>query len=112
MGIFSRTARSTLIVNVLRAQEASNMDYTKFLLGEYLVTFGWALVGAFSMAVSLGITLRIFDLFTPNLDEIDELKKGNVAVGIVIAALFVSVAIVVAICMGLRPEAVSAIPEL
>jgi len=87
------------------------MDYAKFLMGEYLVTFGWAIVGALSMAVSLGITLRIYDLFTPNLDEVEELKKGNVAVGIVIGALFVSVAIVVAICMGLRPEGAFTLSE-
>lgn len=37
----------------------------------------------------------IFDKLTPKLDVPDELCKGNMAVGVVVAALMVSIALVV-----------------
>jgi uncharacterized membrane protein YjfL (UPF0719 family) len=50
--------------------------------------------------VSLGVVLmfaayRIIDLLTPQVDFAEELRKGNVAVGLFVAAIFISVAIVV-----------------
>jgi uncharacterized membrane protein YjfL (UPF0719 family) len=41
------------------------------------------------------IAYRVIDLLTPQVDFADELRKGNVAVGIFIAAIFLSVAIVI-----------------
>lgn len=76
------------------------------ILKEYLITFGWAIVASISMGVGIGVALKIYDFLTPNLDELEELKKGNMAVGVVIAALFLSVSIVVAVCMGVRPESI------
>ena len=49
---------------------------------------------------ALGVALmwlsyRLFDRLTPQVDFAEELKKGNVAVAIFIAALFVSIALIV-----------------
>jgi uncharacterized membrane protein YjfL (UPF0719 family) len=42
------------------------------------------------------IAYRVIDKMTPEVNFPEELKKGNVAVGIFVAAIFLSVAIVVA----------------
>ena len=38
---------------------------------------------------------RLIDILTPQVDFPDELKKGNVAVAIFIAAIFLSIAIII-----------------
>lgn len=45
--------------------------------------------------VLMWVTYRIFDKLTPEVDFPGELKKGNVAVAIFIAAIFISIAIIV-----------------
>ena len=50
------------------------------------------------MAVALPILLWVFDKFTP-INEWEEVKKGNMAVGIIIAALIVGFAIVMGFCV-------------
>ena len=51
-----------------------------------------------SLAVAMGsvyLGLKLFDRMTENLDEIEELKKGNVAVAILLGAVIFSIANVV-----------------
>lgn len=66
----------------------------------YLITFGWAIVGSVSMAVGLGITIKIFDLVTTKVNEWEEIGKGNIAVAIVIASVILSVGYVVGAAIG------------
>ena len=61
---------------------------------DYLKTFGWGIVGAVTMAVSLWILLRVFTWLTP-VDEWEELKKGNLGIAIIMAAVILGFAIVV-----------------
>lgn len=68
----------------------------EFLL-QYLGTFGWALVGAVSMGIGLAVALKIFTVLTPGIDEMEELKKGNMSVAVVLAAVIISMGIVVAV---------------
>ena len=74
------------------------------LLLEYLKTFGWGVIGAITMAVSLWILLRVFTWLTP-VDEWEELKKGNLGIAIVMAAVIVGFAIVVASMVAPPPIA-------
>lgn len=60
---------------------------------EYLITFGWGITGAITMAVALPILLKVFDLFTP-INEWEEIKKGNLGVALIVAALIIGFAIV------------------
>ena len=62
---------------------------------DYLKTFGWGIVGAITMAVSLWILLRVFTWLTP-VDEWEELKKGNLGIAILMAAVVIGFAIVIA----------------
>ncbi len=56
------------------------------------VNFLYAILGVVLMYASY----RIIDRLTPEVDFPAELKNGNVAVAVFIAALFVSIAIIVA----------------
>ncbi len=71
---------------------------------DYLKAFGWGLVGAITMAVSLWILLRVFTWLTP-VDEWAELKKGNLGIAIVMAAVIVGFALVVASMVAPPPIA-------
>jgi len=60
----------------------------------------WTIIGVNYLYAALGVALmwlsyRLFDRLTPQVDFAEELKKGNVAVAIFIAALFVSIALIV-----------------
>lgn len=61
---------------------------------QYLITFGWALTGAISMALSLSILLKIFSWITP-IDEWKEIERGNMSMAIVLAAVIVGTALVI-----------------
>ena len=45
--------------------------------------------------VLMYVAYRLIDIFTPSVDFQAELKNGNVAVAIFIAALFLSIAIII-----------------
>ena len=60
----------------------------------------WTIIAVNFLYATLGVALmwvayRVFDRLTPDVDFAEELKKGNVAVAIFIAALFLSIAIIV-----------------
>jgi uncharacterized membrane protein YjfL (UPF0719 family) len=60
----------------------------------------WRIIGLNLVYAVIGVVLmfvsyRVFDHLTPQVDFPAELKRGNVAVAIFIAALFVAIAIIV-----------------
>jgi uncharacterized membrane protein YjfL (UPF0719 family) len=55
------------------------------------VNFGYAIFGVILMFLSY----RLIDRLTPQVDFPEELKKGNIAVAIFIAAIFLSIAIII-----------------
>jgi putative membrane protein len=60
----------------------------------------WSIVGLNFLYAMLGVVLmfisyRVLDLLTPKVDFPEELKKGNLAVGLVVAAIFIAIAIVI-----------------
>jgi hypothetical protein len=60
----------------------------------------WTIIGVNYLYAALGVVLmwvayRLFDRLTPQVDFAEELKKGNIAVAIFIAALFISIALIV-----------------
>jgi uncharacterized membrane protein YjfL (UPF0719 family) len=61
----------------------------------------WSVVALNFLYAALGVVLmflayRVIDLLTPEVDFPAELRRGNLAVAIFIAAIFLSVAMVVA----------------
>lgn len=60
----------------------------------------WTIIAVNFIYAILGVALmwlayRVFDRLTPQVEFAEELKKGNLAVAIFIAALFISIAIIV-----------------
>ena len=60
----------------------------------------WPIIALNFVYATLGVALmflsyRLIDWLTPQVDFPAELRKGNIAVGIVIAAIFISIAIIV-----------------
>jgi putative membrane protein len=60
----------------------------------------WNIIGINFLYALLGVVLmflsyKIFDKLSPKINFEDELKKGNIAVSIFIAALFIAIAIII-----------------
>ena len=60
----------------------------------------WSIVGINFLYAGLGVILmymsyRLIDLLTPQVDFPSELKRGNIAVAIFIAALFIAIALII-----------------
>lgn len=70
------------------------------ILNLYLQTFGWAMVGTISMGIALIVTLKIFTFATVKIDEWEEIRKGNIACAVVLAAVIIALAIVVSSIVG------------
>jgi uncharacterized membrane protein YjfL (UPF0719 family) len=62
----------------------------------YLVTFGWAIVGSISMGIGIIIAVKLFEFSTHRVDEWELIKQNNIAMAIILAAVIVSVGIVIA----------------
>ncbi len=60
-----------------------------------VLAIAWTLVAGISFAVVIPIGMRLFSALTPGIDELEELKKGNMAVALVFAAFILSLAAVV-----------------
>ena len=66
------------------------------VFAHYLVTVGWALTGSISMGLGIIIALKMFALSTRNVDEWQLIKEGNMPMAVILAAVVVSLAIVIA----------------
>ena len=60
----------------------------------------WRIIGLNFVYATLGVVLmflsyRLVDRLTPEVDFPSELRKGNVAVAIVIASIFIAIAIII-----------------
>ena len=60
------------------------------------LNFAYAILGVILMYASY----RIIDHLMPQVDLTEELKRGNIAVAIFIAALFLSIAIIIGNALG------------
>jgi len=60
----------------------------------------WTIIGLNILYAIIGVVLmflsyKVFDLLSPKINFEDELKKGNVAVAIFIAAIFIAIALII-----------------
>jgi uncharacterized membrane protein YjfL (UPF0719 family) len=65
------------------------------ILVAYAITFGWAIVGSLSMGIGIIITLKLFDISTHGVDEWELVKQGNIPISIILAAVILSLGLVV-----------------
>jgi uncharacterized membrane protein YjfL (UPF0719 family) len=61
--------------------------------------FCYGIVAALIMSAALGLLVKVWSWITP-IDDWEELKKGNVGVAIVMAAVILAFAIVVGIAIS------------
>jgi uncharacterized membrane protein YjfL (UPF0719 family) len=61
----------------------------------YAVTFGWAIVGSVAMGIGIIIALKLFDFCTPNVDEWELVRQGNIPMAIILAAFIIALGIVI-----------------
>jgi uncharacterized membrane protein YjfL (UPF0719 family) len=61
----------------------------------YAITFGWAIVGSVAMGIGIVIALKLFTFSTKDIDEWALIKAGNIPMSIVLAAVIVSLGLVV-----------------
>ena len=64
------------------------------MLTNSLYMLGYGVVAALIMSLALAICVKVWSWLTP-IDEWEEIKKGNVAAAIVVAAVIIGFAIVV-----------------
>ncbi|HZQ10060.1 MAG TPA: DUF350 domain-containing protein [Anaerolineae bacterium] len=60
----------------------------------------WSIVAAVGFAAAIAIGLFVLNRMTPGLDEWAELRRGNVAVGILWSSFILAVAIVVFVVLN------------
>ncbi len=58
------------------------------------------LIALFFAVLVLFLTMTVFDQMTTDIDEMSELKKGNIAVAVVLSAVFIAVALVAKFAIG------------
>ncbi|MCF6237515.1 MAG: DUF350 domain-containing protein [Candidatus Marinimicrobia bacterium] len=61
----------------------------------YAEGLGWAVVASVGFSVGVAIALKVFDWFSSDIDEWEEIKKGNWAVAMIFVAMIVMIGILV-----------------
>lgn len=61
------------------------------IVQEVARAIGWSFLAALLMGLGTGLGVWFFDKMTPGLDEMEELRKGNIAVAIVVAAVILAI---------------------
>ena len=67
----------------------------KGILLEYLRAVGWSVAAAVGFAFGIGIALKVFDWLSTEIDEWEEIKKGNMGVSLIFISLIVMVGLLV-----------------
>ena len=62
---------------------------------QYLRAVGWSVTAAVGFAFGVGIALKVFDYLSTDIDEWEEIKKGNIGVSLIFISLIVMVGFLV-----------------
>ena len=63
-------------------------------LGQMVRSLGWALVAAVSFAFAMGLAIKVFDWLSSEINEWEEIRKGNLGVALIFVAMILSVGLV------------------
>ncbi len=74
-------------------------DYASIALNMLFAVL-WSLVAALGFAGAIAIGFRVLNVLTPGLNEWEELRKGNMAVGVIWASFIIGVAVVVYVVLN------------
>ncbi len=73
------------------------------IMAELLKACGWAVLSAILMGMGTGLGVKFFDIMTPGIDELEELRKGNMAVAIVVASVILAIGFVMGSVLSVPP---------
>ena len=65
------------------------------LLTQYGRAVGWSITAAVGFAFGIGIALKVFDMLSTDIDEREDIKKGNMGVALIFISLIVMVGLLV-----------------
>ena len=65
------------------------------VLMSYLRAIGWSVVAALGFSLGIGLAIKVFAWMSTDIDEWEEIKKGNTGVALIFIALIFSVAALV-----------------
>lgn len=58
-------------------------------LMNYLRAIGWSIAAAIGFSFGVGLALKVFNWLSKDIDEWEEIKKGNIGVALIIVSLIV-----------------------
>lgn len=61
----------------------------------YAEGLGWAVVASLGFSVGIAIALKVFDWFSSDIDEWEEIKKGNWSVALIFISMIIMIGILV-----------------
>ncbi|MCH7611917.1 MAG: DUF350 domain-containing protein [Candidatus Marinimicrobia bacterium] len=61
----------------------------------YLRAIGWSITAAIGFSFGIGLAIKVFDWLSSDIDEWEEIKKGNMGVALIFVALIVMVGLLV-----------------
>ena len=73
------------------------LDPTRFsgFLSEYARAIGWSVTAAIGFSFGVGLAIKVFDWLSSDIDEWEEIKKGNMGVAYIFVSLIVMVGLLV-----------------
>ncbi len=84
------------LFNTLAQLSINQDDRFNSALRNALYAFAWTILGMIIFSVVISIAMRLFSALTPGIDELAELRNGNVSVALVMFAYLLSVSAIVA----------------
>ena len=70
------------------------------MLNVTLMNFAYAVSGAVTTLIFIGLGYKMFDRMTP-FDTHSQLEKGNIAVGIVVGSIFIALGLAIGLVIGM-----------
>ena len=65
------------------------------MFAQYGRSLLWAITAAIGFGLGVGISLKVFDWLSTDIDEWEEIKKGNMGVSLIFVSLLVMVGLIV-----------------
>ena len=65
------------------------------MFAQYGRSLLWAITAAIGFGLGVGISLKVFDWLSTDIDEWEEIKKGNMGVSLIFVSLIVIVGLIV-----------------
>lgn len=65
------------------------------LLIKWATTLGWIVVAAIGFSLGVGLSLKVFDWLSKDINEWEEIKKGNIIVGAILISMIVMSGLIV-----------------